>query len=166
LCSDVRTLPPDWTDRFDIVFTSYGVLPWLPDLAGWATGIARVLRPGGSFHIVEFHPITAMLDDEGKHLSQPYFHTPQAARYEVAGSYADPDASFTHPAFEWAYSLSDVITALIDAGLRIRAFREYPFSPYDCFPYLEEQSAGRWTVRGAQVQLPLLFSIHADRVAP
>src|SRR5688572_4609621 len=29
------------SERYDIVFTSYGVLPWLPDLRPWAAGAAR-----------------------------------------------------------------------------------------------------------------------------
>ena len=63
LCADVTRLPAAWSGRFDIVFTSYGVLPWLPDLVSWAGTIARVLRPGGAFHLVEFHPLTGMLHD-------------------------------------------------------------------------------------------------------
>src|SRR4028119_2148741 len=33
--------------RFDVVYGSYGVVCWPPDLRAWAEGIAPVLRPGG-----------------------------------------------------------------------------------------------------------------------
>lgn len=163
VCADVCDLPPTWNSSFDTVLTTYGVLPWLPDLSAWGETIARVLRPGGSFHIIEFHPVAAMLDDDGKLLMHPYFHDAEPMRYELEGSYADPDASFTHAAFEWAHSMSDIQMALIRAGLEVRSFREYPFSPYGCFPYLEEESPGRWKVRGAEVDVPLVFWIHAVR---
>ena len=54
--SDVYDLPDVLDEEFDIVFTSYGVLVWLPDLDRWASTIQRLLRPGGTFYIVEFHP--------------------------------------------------------------------------------------------------------------
>jgi SAM-dependent methyltransferase len=160
-CADVCDLPADWNSRFDTVFTSYGVLPWLPDLLPWAQTIARVLRPGGSFHIVEFHPIATMLDDDGRHLRHPYFHSVEPMKAELEGSYADPAAPFTHTSFEWAHSLSEIQMALMEAGLEIQGFHEYPYSPYGCYPYLEERSAGRWMVRDSEIDLPLVFRIHA-----
>ena len=50
-------LPQHLTGQFDVVFTSHGVLGWLPDLAGWAQVIAHFLKPGGIFYIVEVHPL-------------------------------------------------------------------------------------------------------------
>ena len=164
LCADVTDLPPAWDERFDVVFTSYGVLPWIPDLDPWASTIERVLRPGGAFHLVEFHPLTVMLDDDGRGLRYPYFHTARPERYEIEGSYAEPEAEFRHDAFEWAHSLEDVLMALIGAGLSIREFREYAFSPHGCFPYLEESEPGRWKVRGAREDLPLVFRVRASKV--
>ena len=43
-------------ERFDIVFTSYGVLHGLPGLQRWGEVIAHYLKPGGIFYIVEDHP--------------------------------------------------------------------------------------------------------------
>jgi len=37
-------------ERFAVVFTSYGVLPWLPDLTAWAQVIADFLKPGHVLH--------------------------------------------------------------------------------------------------------------------
>jgi SAM-dependent methyltransferase len=161
-CLEVTELPPEWSDRFDVAFTSYGVLPWLPDLGAWAESIARVLRPGGAFHLVEFHPFSSMLDDTGR-IRHPYFHTGEPDRYQVEGSYADPSAPFRHDAYEWAHSLSEIHQAIRAAGLEILDFKEYPFSPYGCYPYLEESEPGRWTVRESPVPFPLVFSIHATK---
>ena len=54
--SDLYDLPAHLDERFDVVFTSWGVLMWLPDLTAWGRLIARYLRPGGIFYIVDFHP--------------------------------------------------------------------------------------------------------------
>lgn len=164
-CSDVCALPAAWHERFDIVFTSWGVLPWLPDLQGWAAGIAHVLRPGGAFHLVEFHPFAAMLDDDGRTLRHPYFHARAPEQSQVEGSYADPAAPFTHRSYEWAHSLADVHAALRTAGLRIVDFREYAYTPHGAYPYLEEYEPDRWRIRDAEVAMPLTFSIHAQREA-
>jgi ubiquinone/menaquinone biosynthesis C-methylase UbiE len=161
-CSEVTELPSAWSDRFDLVFSSYGVLPWLPDLSPWASTIQRVLRPGGSLYLIEFHPFAAMLGDDG-HFAYPYFHSATPLRQEVNGSYADPGASFSHASFEWAHTLSDLFSALTSAGLTICQFREYPYCPFGCFPCLEEKSTGRWTVRGAPVDVPLVFSVSATK---
>lgn len=162
-CEDASALPSSWRDRFDVVVSSYGVLPWLPDLRPWASGITHVLRPGGSFHLVEFHPLVGVLDDDGRTLRHPYFHSPRPTEYRVRGSYADRSAPFEHVAYEWAHSLADVHGSLAKAGLTIRALREFPYSPYGCFDYLEETGPGRWTVRGAEVDLPLVFALHATK---
>lgn len=162
-CADVCDLPAQWSERFDIVFTSWGVLPWLPDLRPWAAGIARVLRPGGSFHLVEFHPFATMLADDGRTLRYPYFHSPEPVESSVRGSYAEPEADFTHRSYEWAHSLSDLHTVLGEASLHITAFREYAYTPHGAYPYLEEYEPGRWRIRDAEVDMPLTFSIHARR---
>ncbi|MCG2767215.1 MAG: class I SAM-dependent methyltransferase, partial [Anaerolineae bacterium] len=70
--SDIYDLPEVLDRQFDIVFTSYGVLCWLPDLTRWAEIVARYLSPGGTFYIAEFHPLLTMFDDAGERLAFPY----------------------------------------------------------------------------------------------
>jgi hypothetical protein len=77
--------------------------------------------------------------------------------------YLETNREFSHASFEWLHSLSDVHRALIGAGLTIRDLREYPFSPFGCYAYLEELERDRWTIRDATIDLPLTFSIHAQR---
>ena len=60
---------------FDIIFTSYGTIGWLPDLDKWAEIIALYLKPGGVFYIVDFHPVLWMMDDEFQHIKYDYFNT-------------------------------------------------------------------------------------------
>ena len=51
--------------RFDIVYTSRGVLGWLPDIAAWARVVAHFLAPGGTFFITEAHPVMNVFENEG-----------------------------------------------------------------------------------------------------
>ena len=73
ICSDVYDLPAKLSRRFDIVFNSYGVLTWLPDLSSWAKVLARFVKPTGFVYIVDDHPYASMLDEaEGRHgLAEP-----------------------------------------------------------------------------------------------
>jgi 2-polyprenyl-3-methyl-5-hydroxy-6-metoxy-1,4-benzoquinol methylase len=64
ICCNVYDLENHLNEKFDIVFTSYGVIGWLPDLNKWAEIIAHFLKPGGFFYMAEFHPVVWMLDED------------------------------------------------------------------------------------------------------
>jgi len=164
VCSDVYALPEVLGERtFDVVFTSYGVLSWLHDLERWAGVVARHLAPGGTFYIVEFHPVLGMLDEEGRRIARPYFHSPEPQEFVEHGSYADRSSGATHTLYQWAHSLADVVNALIDAGLRIEFLHEFPYSVHDCEPFFQESAPGRFVVRASPGLIPLMFSIRATR---
>jgi ubiquinone/menaquinone biosynthesis C-methylase UbiE len=163
--SNIYDLPNVLDEQFDVVFTSYGVLCWLPDIAGWARIAARYLKPGGTFYIAEFHPILQSLDDTGQMFDVPYFGRPEPWRFESNGSYADPTADFHHDSYEWSADLGCVVTSLIDAGLRIEHLHEFPYS-IDCGrPFLEEVEPEKCIMRGKPNMLPLMFSIRATKEA-
>ncbi len=162
ICSDLFDLPRAFDERFDIVFTSYGVLSWLSDLGRWARVIAHHLSPGGVFYMVEFHPMWNMLDDkDGTRLRYDYFHTAEPERFEEQGSYADRDTDFRHAGYAWVHGLGDIVTALASTGLRIDYLHEFPYSVYNVAEWLEEREPGRYTVRAQTGSIPLLFSILA-----
>jgi SAM-dependent methyltransferase len=161
--SDVYELSGILEERFDIVYTSYGVLWWLPDLRPWANAIAELLAPGGVFYMAEFHPFLNLLDDDGHGPVGSYFSGAGPIRYEATGSYAVPDAGDRRECFGWAHSISEILAALHDAGLELEFFREHAASPYDCFPFLEEDGHGQYVVRGTSGGVPLVFSLRATR---
>ncbi len=147
--------------RFDVVFTSYGVLDWLRDLNRWAAVVAAHLEPGGLFYMVEFHPVLGLLDDGGRSLEGSYFPAAEPIRYKEKGTYADPDAAVDGTSYTWPHSLSEILSALLNAGLRIESFREFDFSPYDCFPFTREVAPGRSVIPGLEGKVPLCFSVRA-----
>jgi SAM-dependent methyltransferase len=167
--SNVYDLPANLTGQFDIVFTSHGVLGWLPDLDAWAVVVAHFLKPGGVFCLIEGHPFALIFDDRRKdpelRLLYPYFHGPEPIREEHPGSYAAPAAPLHSVEHIWLHTLSDIIGALVRASLRILSFDEYPYVAWPMFPWMEERTDGAWQFPNGAGQLPLMFSLTATRDA-
>ncbi len=147
--SNLYDLPDALEGRFDIVYTSRGVLGWLPDIAGWARVAAHFVKPGGFFYVTEIHPVAQVFENEGVaagelRLRYPYWSHREALRFEVHGSYADRTAP-TDGLIEhgWDHSLGEIVTALVDAGLRIDFLHEYDFVDWPV-DFLVEGDDGRW----------------------
>jgi len=149
--------------RFDIVYTSYGVIGWLPDLMEWGRIIAESLNPGGTFYIVEFHPFVWMMDDKFEKFAYSYFHSEDPLELDLQGTYTDRTAPIRHKDFNWIHTLGDVVNALIAAGLEIEFLHEFPFTVYDCFPNLEKTGEQRWVFKSLKDTIPYLFSIRARK---
>ena len=124
ICTDVYDLPNHLEGRFDVVFTSIGVLCWLKDLDAWAKIIAHYLKPGGFFYIMDGHPLMYTFDDEGSwQFSLPYFHHPAPYLWDDENAdYMDPSYMTDAPTYEWQWPISDIINAVIRAGLRLEFF--------------------------------------------
>jgi 2-polyprenyl-3-methyl-5-hydroxy-6-metoxy-1,4-benzoquinol methylase len=167
-CSTVEDLPAVLGGTYDIVFTSYGVLCWLPDLRPWARTVAHFLRPGGTFYMVEIHPFTDVFDDGPDatdfRVRYPYFHAAQPLAWEAQGSYADRSATVVNKvSYVWSHPLGDVVTALTGAGLRLEFLHEFPQCVYPRFPWMRQDADGWWRQPPGQPAVPLLFSLRARR---
>ena len=156
--------------RFDAVFSSYGAVGWLPDLGRWARGVARVLRPGGAFVYVEFHPLawsfgtTLGLDGDDYFALGP-FHAPVSDYVAAAGSAlgavtAGETVENTVPATSYQHGLGQVVQALVDAGLRLEVLREYPHAN-GCrlLPALTPGEGRRWHWPEGTARVPLMFGL-------
>lgn len=162
--SSLYDLPEKLEERFDIVYTSVGVLCWLSDLSAWARLIRSYLKPGGFFYIMETHPVVMAFDDEvpGIRLRYPYFHRPEPVCW--AGQdpdYADPGYLVREPSYEWQWSLADVLCALLEAGFRIEFLHEHDRLHYPALPCMIQE--GRWWRMPPETDgcLPLSFSLKA-----
>ncbi len=153
-------------ERFDVVFTSYGAISWLPDLGRWAEVIAASLKPGGRFFIAEHHPFLWMFDDLTSKrelvFRYPYFDG-EALRFDEKGSYAVPDADFEAVSYSWQHTFEEIITSLVGAGLRITSLAEYPYLAFTWFSFMELAEDGFWRMPADMPQLPLMFSVTATR---
>jgi len=167
--SDLYALPdaPELAGAtFDLVFTSWGVLSWLPDLAPWGRIIARFLRPGGTFFIAEGHPTLLLFESHDKQtlaLHYPYFATPDPIVIPVTGNYADPTAQVSVTEYAFPHSLEDIIMSLLDAGLRLDELREHQHIPWQAFPFMVERAPHEWAMPPDRPSLPLAFSLRASK---
>ena len=159
-CSNVYDLKQHLNQQFDIVFTSYGTIGWLPDLDKWADIIVHYLKPGGLFYIAEFHPVLWMFDDDFTHIKYHYDNR-ELIVTENEGTYTDRNAAITGKEYSWNHSISEVLNALINAGLKIESFNEYMYSPYPCFRNTIETEKGNWHIKGMEEKLPMVYSIRA-----
>jgi SAM-dependent methyltransferase len=167
--SNVYDAPEVLDETFDIVYTSRGVLGWLPDIRGWARVAAHFVRPGGTFYVTEIHPVAQVFEDEGVEsgelrLRYPYWSHAEPISFDAQGSYADPSAN-TDGLREhgWDHSLGEIVTALVDAGLRIDFVHEFPFVEWPV-AFLVEGDDGRYRLPpSAGGELPLFFSIRATK---
>ena len=167
--------------RFDVVFSSYGVLCWLSDLEEWGRGVASCLEPGGRFILVDFHPAFLMFDDAWR-LRFDYmgggcieFESGIGDYVALTGEAAEIDAIEVgvrdfhnpYPGVEYQWGIAEVVTALLDAGLRLTHLREYAhcngFRPYPDMTALGDRRYG--PAPHLPRHIPLMFSLVAERPA-
>ena len=165
ICSNVYDLKDHLDEQFDIVFASYGVVGWLPDLDKWGELIAHYLKPGGIFYIAEFHPVVWMFDDEFTHIKY-FYENRELIVTENYGTYTDRKANISGKEYSWNHSISEVLNALIGAGLRIEFFNEFMYSPYPCFSNTVKGADGNWYIKGMEGKVPMMYSIRALKPPP
>lgn len=164
VCADVLDMKGLFSERFDLVYVSYGALIWLSDLTIWAETVAHYLKPGGRFVLVEFHPLGNLFDEEFKGIEYTYFRADAVVENE-AGSYAAPEATdVTGQSMTWDFSLSEVIRPLLRAGLSLQDFNEYKSSPYDLYKNSIRSEDGGYQVARLKDSIPYVFSL--DMVKP
>jgi len=162
ICSDVYDLPEKLKSKFDIVFTSYGVIGWLPDLDKWAAVIHHFLKPGGTFFIVEFHPVMWMMDDNFTHLKYSYFNDEVIETFSN-GTYGDRNAPVSSVEYGWNHSFDELFSCLLKYDFQVTEFKEYPFSYYNCFNNIVEGTDGKYRIKGLENRLPMMYSIKAKK---
>jgi SAM-dependent methyltransferase len=164
ICSNVYDLPKVLNEQYDIVFTSIGVLCWLQNIDEWGRIVSRYLKPGGTFLLVESHPIMWIFDDESDELriKYCYWHSDEPMSWDTNGTYADESVEIKNRrSYEWQHTVSDVLNSLIRAGLRIDEVREYPYLPWR---YVRKAVNGRkgWSIEGDP--LPQMWGVKAIKL--
>ena len=162
ISSNVYNLEKHLNGKFDIVYMSYGVLNWLPDLNKLAKVINHFLKNGGSFYIVEVHPFTNLLTYDFK-LEYKYFKKGPYADTS-SGTYTDWNAKINGKTIEWSHTISEFINVLLSVGLKIEYVHEFPFTMYDQFPgFMKRNNKGQYFLKNKKIEIPLLFSIKATK---
>ena len=162
ICCNLYDLPKHLNKEHDIIFTSYGGIPWLPDLEAWAKVIYPLLKPGGTMVLVEFHPTWMMLDFNNLEIIYSYFNRGEPYIELPEGSYVDHSNASEPVQMEecfWNHSLSEVIQNLLAQGLILERFEEYDYSAWNCFPGMAEVAPGKYMRPGKETMLPLMFGL-------
>jgi len=155
---------------FDLVFTGIGALCWLPDVRRWAEVVARLLAPGGRLFIREGHPMLWALADARPDgllvVDYPYFEREEPMVWDEGGTYVETDVEFEHNVtHEWNHGLGEIVTALLDQGLRITGLIEHDSVPWEALPGLMERLPnGEWRLADRPWRLPHSYTLQA--VAP
>ncbi len=163
ICSDVYDLPAHLDEQYDIVFTSYGVIGWLPDLDRWAKIIRRYLKPGGKLVFVEFHPVVWMFDEDFTKVEYNYFNAGAIMENEN-GTYADKEAAINQDYVMWNHDLGEVMGSLLANGMQLAHFEEYDYSPYDCFSHTVEFEPGKFRIKHLDNKIPMLYALVASKI--
>lgn len=158
--ADIYDLPIHLQGQFDVVFTSYGVVGWLPDMDKWANIIHKFLKPGGTFVMVELHPAVWMFDNDFEKITYSYFNETQIIETEK-GSYADRNDATEITTITWNHSLAEVMSSLLNQGLQIQTFNEYAYSSYHCLNRMIEDSPGKFILEPFGNKLPMMYAIKA-----
>ncbi|MFD1162776.1 class I SAM-dependent methyltransferase [Hwangdonia seohaensis] len=163
VCCNVLDTSEFVKDTFDIVYTSYGVIGWLPDLKPWGKMIAERLKKGGTFYMVEFHPIVWMFDYlEGKPIMTYGYMQNEVIYEEYEGTYANQNSKMISKEYGWNHGLGEVVSALTEAGLHVEYLKEHDESPYNVLPDLIETETGLFVTKDKLY--PLIFELKASKV--
>jgi len=176
----------DWLEKaaakgehFDIVFSSYGFIGWLSDVGAWAKGIAAILKPGGRLVFVEFHPFLMTFDEDWT-LKYPYMANGKVLTWEegihdyvgasgealTPSGYVEGVKDFKNPnrSHEFQWALGETVTALLEAGLALKAFKEYPYSNgFKPFAGMRELPGNRMVPPESIPDVPLMFAVVAQK---
>lgn len=158
------------TGTFDLVYTGIGALCWLPRIRDWAAVVAALLAPGGSLFLREAHPILWSMDetlDDDLHLRYPYFEQVEPLEWDDDTTYVPTIAPLTATkTYEWNHSLGEIVTALLDEGLRLDLLVEHDSVPWEALPgQMEQRQDGEWVLRRRPAVAPLTYTLRASRPA-
>ncbi len=162
ICCDIYDLPNHLNKKFDMVFTSYGTIGWLPDIDKWAEIVSRFLKSQGKFVFVEFHPVVWMFDDDFTKITYNYFKD-KPIEETFTGTYADKNAEIKQETVTWNHGISEVVNSLINSKLEINKLNEYDYSPYNCFNKTEKIATHKFRIKHFANNIPMVYAIVATK---
>lgn len=158
---DVLDTPHELDGCADLVYTGRGALCWLQELDAYAQVVARLLKPGGVYHVFDGHPVNWLFDADADTLrysgaSYFRFYTSSVGwpTTYIGDSLPIPAEQQTKK-YEALWSIADLFNALTAAGLRVETIGEHAEDFWDSFPNLKPEYQGR---------IPMTFSMLARKL--
>lgn len=184
--ADVYSAPEALGGRtFDLVYTGIGALCWLPDIRKWGQTVARLLRPGGRLCVRDAHPVLNSViglvvrdhhpdrdqqpDISGPGvatpaLELPYWENEDGLTWSDEVSYTGQAPVLSPVSREWNHALSEIVMAVLDAGLTLELLQEHDSVPWDALPGLMVQDeAGEHRLAQRPQRLPASFTLLARK---
>jgi SAM-dependent methyltransferase len=161
--------PADLADSFDVVFASYGVLPWIADVTAWMTAAAAALRPGGVLVLVDGHPLAQMIETVDPVGFEFPYQGGAAHRFRSTSFYASSATRLTTAeTVQYPHGLGEIVTAAAGAGLRVDALTEYldAEGPDGREDQMRRGRDGRWRLILAGQPVPVQYSLRATLGVP
>lgn len=154
---------------FDIAYSTWGTICWLPDIPAWARIVAALLAPGGFLYFADAHPNMLVLEERDGRLMPEYpIDTPpeRPLQFDAGQSYNNDATELTATrTYEWIHSLSRVVGALRAAGLMLDFLHEHRGLPWPPFPMCIRGRDGLWTLPEQMPSFPLSYSLRATKPA-
>jgi SAM-dependent methyltransferase len=165
ICADVYDARQVVEGEFDIVFTTWGTICWLPDIGRWAETIASLLAPGGVFYFADAHPAILVLEERGGRLVAEWAaDTPidEPLVFDEAQTYTgDPTPLTAARTYRWIHSLQGILCALTAAGFVLDFVHEHRWLPWPQFPMCIRKGNGVYCLPKGAPPLPLAVSERA-----
>jgi ubiquinone/menaquinone biosynthesis C-methylase UbiE len=162
--SNIYDLPDILNEKFDIIYTSQGVLCWLKDIKGWGKIIRKFLKDDGFFYIMEGHPFSYVFDIGKKgclNVSNSYFNKKPTFEKIGGPDYSDPKYVVKNSTYEWQWTMGDIVNALTDAGLKLEFIHEYDRIFFKCLNDMVQDKEGWWYLPRYKGMVPLIFTLKA-----
>ena len=166
---NVYDAPSILNTQFDMVYSNWGSLCWLPSVPQWANVISQMLRPGGTAYVADIHPFGLLEGRDANSAEQKtisYFpHADgRGERFEFAGTYTDTTQPVQNSNFvQWPYTLGDILTSFADNGLALTFFHEHPYAVYEQLPRMTRLEDGLYVRPDNEKQVPLSFTLKAHK---
>ncbi|MEL7544930.1 MAG: class I SAM-dependent methyltransferase [Pseudomonadota bacterium] len=156
-------------DTFDMVYVTWGTIGWMPDVFRWAATIGKLLKPGGRLYFADIHPTMTQLETEGGKLTFAYPRRSQGADgalgFDERRSYAGDGTELVNQRqYEWIHPLSDVLGALIGAGLTLEFLHEHDTLPWQAVPEMVANGDRMFRLPDDMTGPPVSISLKARKL--
>ena len=153
--------------EYDLAYVTWGAINWLDDIDRWAKAVAGLLRPGGRLYLLEGHPQMNQYDADGVGVKLAYgWRTQRDAPlvFDTTATYTGDSRALTATrCYEWIHPISDIVNALIGAGLAIEQLAEHDIVVWKAFPFLVETGEDQFELPPGMTRFPLSFSINVRK---
>lgn len=154
-------------DTFDLVYVTWGTISWLPDVRRWAAVAASLLREGGRLYFADTHPGALAFEEIDGVIRPAYgWRTPADAplAFDEATTYTGAaDRLDNRRSYEWIHPLSEILTGLAEAGLRLDFLHEHELLPYRLFPSMVPAGDRLFALPPGAPSMPLAISLMATK---